>query len=321
MYTTSQAENHIDDTGLLSTGDLRSLYHSDLRGAVMKRSEEKALFHRIEELQAKLEQDDLEQAEAARINREVNDLQWQAVCANIGLVVNIAKKHNHRGLPLQALIQEGLIGFHRGVERFDYHRGFKLCTYAGAWARQAIGRAVADQGRTIRLPVHMHDQVYKSLSLIQAYQMQTGDAVDSPEVLAQLWAESGKKISCDRAALHLELAPNPSSLDEGIGEAAHHGDQEYSLYHVIPDETDGVEIEAEKSIIAERLRAVIETLPAREEKVLRLRYGLDDGNPMTLQEIAVKFGITRERIRQIEADALKKLRHPSRARKLRGVAT
>ena len=313
-----RARKEVDAALKAPTNDPVRMYLKEIgRVALLTAQEEVSLAKRID---AGLGAEDRLNAlgpDADRTSTEVRDLRFEMrdgmmakrhlVEANLRLVVSIAKRYVGRGMAFLDLIQEGNLGLIRAVEKFDYTKGFKFSTYATWWIRQAITRAIADQARTIRIPVHMVETINK-LARIQR----------------QLLQDLGREPTADEIASQMEMTPakvreiqkisqEPVSLETPIGEEedSHLGDFIEDSEAVVPLER------ASFKLLQEQLESVLHTLSGREKEVIRLRFGLVDGQPRTLEEVGKKFGVTRERIRQIESKTLSKLRHPSRSQKLR----
>ena len=301
-----------------SINDTTTLYLREIgRVALLTAKQEVSLAKRIESAEAAKQE--LNSSEAHALNEDQkDDLRWlirdgeeaqnHLILANSRLVVSVAKKYTGRGVPFLDLVQEGNVGLMRAVTKFDYHRGFKFSTYATWWIRQAVTRAIADQGRTIRVPVHMYEQINR--------------LTRANSILSQ---ELGREPTIDELAVELEVSPSkvehiirvsqrPLSLEKPVGE-----EEDSVLGDFIPDEdADSPQQSAHHQLLSEKIEDVFQSLTPRETRILQLRFGLVDGHAYTLEEVGKKFGVTRERIRQIEAGALNRLRHPSRKRKLKG---
>ncbi len=306
-----------DDTYLsaIDADDTIGLYLKEIgRVPLLVAAEEVALAKRMEKMKFARERlakgGKVTPRKRANLQHDIDD-GWAArehlITANSRLVISVAKKYMGRGVPFLDLIQEGNIGLIRASKKFDYKRGHKFSTYATWWIRQAVTRAIADQGRTIRVPVHMGDQINKLLRVSHSLTQELGRDPTVDE-LAQALNVTPKKVES-----MIQIARRPLSLETPTDE-----EEDSVLGDFIQDEDSPAPVEiATRNLLREQIQEVLGTLPPREVRILQLRYGLLDGESYTLEEVGKKMGVTRERVRQIEAQALSRLRHPSHRRKLR----
>ncbi|MBF6590710.1 MAG: RNA polymerase sigma factor RpoD [Ktedonobacterales bacterium] len=275
------------------------------RVPLLSAAQEVALAKRIE--RGKLERQRSLREQNIGVVCDAEEAQRQLTEANLRLVVSVAKKYIGRGMSLLDLIQEGNIGLIRAVEKFDYTKGYKFSTYATWWIRQAITRAIADQARTIRIPVHMVETINRLVRISRRLLQEMGREPTSEEIAQEM------QISPEKVREIIKVSQEPVSLETPIGEEddSHLGDFIEDHGALAPAEA------ASHQILKEQVKQALGSLTQREQEVLRLRFGLDDGRSRTLEEVGKEFKVTRERIRQIEAKALRKLRHPSRSRRLK----
>ena len=303
------------DLSAIDIDDSISLYLREIgRIPLLTAEQEVSLAKRMEARQSakrRLSKDrTLSREERERLREIVKDgaaAQEHLTKANSRLVVSVAKKYVGRGVPFLDLIQEGNIGLIRAVKKFDYHRGYKFSTYATWWIRQAVTRAIADQGRTIRVPVHMYEQINRLARVSRQLVQELGRDPTLEEIAEELGI-SPKKV--DRT---IKVSQRPLSLEMPVGEEADSFLGDFIEDNDAPSPTD----QASQQLLRDQIEDIFVSLTPREVRILQLRFGLVDGYSYTLEEVGKKFGVTRERIRQIEAQALGRLRHPSRSRKLR----
>lgn len=294
-------EEEIDET------EVNELLHTDLikLAEIMDVDEPIKMYLReIGQIPLLTYEEEISLAQKVLENNE--EAKQKLIESNLRLVVSIAKKHTNRGLKMLDLIQEGNMGLMKAVEKFEYEKGFKFSTYATWWIRQAITRAIADQGRTIRIPVHMIETINKIKKESRIILQETGKEATAEELAKKL------EIPVDKVKSILEMNQDPISLETPVG-----SEEDSELGDFVEDDKFLNPYDATtRVLLKEQLDGVLKTLSEREEMVLRYRYGLDDGSPKTLEEVGKIFNVTRERIRQIEVKALRKLRHPSRRKKL-----
>ncbi len=303
------------DLSEISSDDTISLYLKEMaRVPLLTADEEVSLSRAYEQgqfaMQALEKGTDLTEDDKDRLAilvEEGEEARAHLIRANTRLVVSIAKRYLGQGVPFLDLIQEGNLGLIKAVEKFDYHRGHRFSTYATWWIRQAITRALADQGRVIRLPVHLSDRIRKVYQVAQQLEQDWGRQPTPEEIAEEL------QLSPQKVQWMLKVSQRPLSLEKPVGE-----EEDSELGSFIPDdETPSPTDAAYHDLLHDKLEEILSTLTPREARILRLRFGLQDGRSYTLEEVGRKFGLTRERIRQIEHEALDRLRHPSRARQLR----
>ena len=312
-----QAESAEEEIAGANVPDTITLYFREMsQYPLLNQDEERSLARSIFDARAAAQRLAKDNGATTPVDRERlrasvakgNLARDQLIRANTRLVVSVAKRYAGKGVPFPDLIQEGNLGLMRAVAKFDYRRGFKFSTYATWWIRQAITRALADQGRTIRLPVHMGDRLRKLFRTARELEQELGRPPSIEEIAGRL------DLPPSRVEWMLRVSTDTLSLQKPVGE-----DDESELGHFIED-TEALPPGdvADQEILREKLEQLLDTLTPRQARILRLRFGLADGHAYTLEEVGQKFGVTRERIRQIEAQALGRLRHPHRSRQLKG---
>ena len=307
LRITSEEDDIPDEEILLSEEDEVDMEHIDLSGPDGISIEDPVRMYLKEIGKVPLLSAEEEIELAQRMEDGDEDAKKRLAEANLRLVVSIAKRYVGRGMLFLDLIQEGNLGLIKAVEKFDYRKGYKFSTYATWWIRQAITRAIADQARTIRIPVHMVETINKLIRVSRQLLQELGREPTPEEIAEEM------NMPVERVREILKISQEPVSLETPIGE-----EEDSHLGDFIQDDNVPVPADAAAfSLLKEQLNEVLGTLTEREQKVLRLRFGLDDGRARTLEEVGKEFNVTRERIRQIEAKALRKLRHPSRSRKLK----
>jgi len=302
------------DLSDITADDTISLYLKEMaRVPLLTPEEEMELAQRLEHGRAArrcLARDGNDPEETERLKRGIErgeEARQHLIKANTRLVVSIAKRYLGHGVPFLDLIQEGNLGLMKAIEKFDYRRGHRLSTYATWWIRQSITRALAEQGRTIRVPVHMSDRIRKLYRIARELEQELGRRPSLEEIAEEV------ELEPDKVQWVLRASRRPISLERPVGE-----DEDNELGDFIEDEKVLAPSEAAyQHLLAETMEEVLNTLSPREARILRLRFGLQDGHSYTLEEVGQKFDLTRERIRQIEGEALRKLRHPRRSRQLR----
>jgi len=302
------------DLSDIAADDTISLYLKEMaRVPLLTPEQEKELAQQLESGRAarrRLARDGHDPEEMERLKREIEqgeEARQHLIKANTRLVVSIAKRYLGHGVPFLDLIQEGNLGLMKAIEKFDYRRGHRLSTYATWWIRQSITRALAEQGRTIRVPVHMSDRIRKLYRVARELEQELGRQPSPEEIAEEI------ELEPEKVQWILRASRRPISLERPVGE-----EEDNELRDFIEDEKVLAPSEAAyQHLLAETMDEVLHTLSPREARILRLRFGIQDGHSYTLEEVGQKFGLTRERIRQIESEALRKLRHPRRSRQLR----
>jgi RNA polymerase primary sigma factor len=312
-------EIEFDDSNIqdLPSSDTVGLYLKEMaRVPLLTTEEEVDLARRLEKGLAsarKLKQNP-RHSRALELQADIQDgilAREHLIKANTRLVVSVAKKYMSRGVPFLDLIQEGNLGLMKAVEKFDYNRGFRFSTYATWWIRQTITRAIADQGRTIRVPVHMSDRIRRLYRVARQLEQEYGRKPTPEEIAVEMDMEPRK------VRWMLRVSWQPLSLERPVGE-----DDDSELGHFIENESSPTPVQvATENLLHAKIEELLNTLTPREARILRLRFGLQNGRSHTLEEVGQKFGLTRERIRQIEGRALRRLRHPRRSRQLRDYLT
>jgi len=311
-YRTDDDESY--DLSGISSDDTVGLYLKEMARVPLLTTEEEVRLAKALEAarraQEILSNDGSDPAERDELERQIEEgmaAREHLIKANTRLVVSIAKKYVGRGVPFLDLIQEGNLGLMKAVEKFDYSRGYRFSTYATWWIRQTITRAIADQGRTIRVPVHMSDRIRRLYNTARQLEQEHGRRPTPEEIAAEMDIEPRK------VQWMLKVSWRPLSLERPVGE-----DEDSELGSFIEDETTPTPTQsAYQHLLGEKVEEMLATLSPREARILRLRFGLLNGRSYTLEEVGQKFGLTRERIRQIEGKALRRLRHPRRSRQLR----
>jgi len=313
-----QEDKDILDLSGISSDDSIGLYLKEMARVPLLTTQEEIklakLLERGEAAQRRLSKDGHAPEERRKLERAIDEgrvAREHLIKANTRLVVSIAKKYMGRGVPFLDLIQEGNLGLMKAVEKFDYRRGYRFSTYATWWIRQTITRAIADQGRTIRVPVHMSDRIRRLYKAARHLEQERGRKPTPEEIAEEL------KLEPRKVRWMLRVSWRPLSLEKPVGEEE---DNELGSF-IEDDNTPTPTQSAYEHLLKEKMEEVLATLTPREARILRLRFGLVDGRSYTLEEVGQKFGLTRERIRQIEGKALRRLRHPRRSRQLKEYLT